>query len=275
MENWGVALKKHGKDYLGHCPFHDDKTPSLVISLESNLWNCLDACGEGGSVIDWVMKSQGVGFRHAAELLRNDHLSLAADTPVKTSTVPKLETPVTTDANDQAMLRQVIEYYHQTLKQEPEAQAYLKKRGLDDADLINHFKLGYANRTLGLRLPQKNRKAGNQIREQLQRIGLYRDTGREHFNGSLVVPVMDGNGMISEVYGRKLLDTLRKGTPKHTYLPGPHRGVFNVAGLAHTEEVILCESLIDALTFWRWGLELDNIQELKGVHWESCFWRCW
>jgi len=71
VENWGVTLKKHGKDYLGHCPFHDDKTSSLVISPESNLWNCLGACGEGGSVIDWVIKSQGVSFRQAVELLRN------------------------------------------------------------------------------------------------------------------------------------------------------------------------------------------------------------
>lgn len=253
VEHSGIKLKKHGKDYIGHCPFHDDKTPSFVVSPEFNLWNCLGACGEGGSVIDWVMKTQGVSFRHAVELLRNDHSSLVAENTIKQNTVPKLETPVTTDADDQAMLRQVIDYYHSTLKQESEAQAYLQKRGLDDAELINHFRLGYANRTLGLRLPQKNRKAGNQIREQLQRIGLYRDTGREHFNGSLVIPVQDENGVIHEVYGRKLLDTLRKGTPKHTYLPGPHEGVFNVAGLANTEEVILCESLIDALTFWRWG----------------------
>ncbi|MEW5251360.1 CHC2 zinc finger domain-containing protein, partial [Microbulbifer sp. 2201CG32-9] len=83
VENWGLPLKKHGKDYIGHCPFHDDKTPSFVISPESNLWHCLGACGEGGSVIDWVMKTQGVSFRHALELLRNDHLPLAADTPVK------------------------------------------------------------------------------------------------------------------------------------------------------------------------------------------------
>ncbi len=199
------------------------------------------------------MLIQGVSFRHAVELLRDGASSLVAENPVKQNTVPKLETPVTTGAADQAMLRQVIEYYHQTLKQEPEVQEYLAKRGLDDAELINHFKLGYANRTLGLRLPQKNRKAGNQIREQLQRIGLYRDTGRKHFNGSLVIPVMDENGVIREVYGRKLLDNLRKGTPKHTYLPGPHEGVFNVAGLANIEEVILCESLINALTFWRWG----------------------
>ena len=250
VESGGLSLKKHGQDYIGHCPFHDDQTPSLVISPAKNLWHCLGACGEGGSVIDWVMKTQGIGFRQAVERLSHDLPPLVAEPSVKSN---PLETPVSLAADDQTLLRQVIEYYHQTLKHTPEAQAYLKKRGLDDVELIEHFKLGYANRTLGLRLPQKNRKAGSRIREQLQRIGLYRETGREHFNGSLVIPVIDAHGVIQEVYGRKLLDNLRKGTPKHTYLPGPHQGVFNVAGLAHTEEVILCESLIDALTFWRWG----------------------
>ncbi|MEW5251565.1 CHC2 zinc finger domain-containing protein, partial [Microbulbifer sp. 2201CG32-9] len=83
VEQSGVELRKQGKDYLGRCPFHDDRTPSLVVSPAKNLWHCLGACGEGGSVIDWVMKTQGVSFRHALELLRNDHLPLAADTPVK------------------------------------------------------------------------------------------------------------------------------------------------------------------------------------------------
>ncbi|ODS25037.1 hypothetical protein AB835_00595 [Candidatus Endobugula sertula] len=84
----------------------------------------------------------------------------------------------------------------------------MAKRGLDDPELINHFKLGYANRTLGLHLPQKNRKAGKQLRELLKRIGLYRKNRREHFNGSIVFPVADENEVISEVYGRKLLDNL-------------------------------------------------------------------
>ena len=67
-----MELRRHGQDLLGLCPFHDDKEPSLVISPEKNLWHCLGACGEGGSVIDWVMKSEGVSFRHAVELLRAD-----------------------------------------------------------------------------------------------------------------------------------------------------------------------------------------------------------
>jgi DNA primase len=254
-ESQGYQPKKQGKDYAVCCPFHDDKTPSCIISPKSNLFNCF-GCGTGGSVIDWVMKTQGVGFKHAVEILKDDSslAATAANTkPVKQATIPKLEAPITTDAEDQQVLQQVIDYYHQTLKQSPEALAYLQQRGLDDPELINHFKLGYANRTLGLRLPQKNRQAGKAMREQLQRIGLYRETGREHFNGSIVFPVMYITGHISEVYGRKSRDDLRKGTPKHTYLPGSHMGVFNPQALINTDEVILCESIIDALTFWRWG----------------------
>ncbi len=254
-ESQGYKPQKQGKDYAVHCPFHDDKTPSCMISPVKNVYHCF-GCGAKGSVIDWTMKTQGVGFRHAVEILRDDSslaATTASTTPIKQSTVPKLEAPITENVEDQKALQQVIDYYHQTLKQSPEALAYLAKRGLDDAELIDHFKLGYANRTLGLRLPQKNRKAGAEMREQLKRIGLYRENGREHFNGSIVFPVMDMNGVIGEVYGRKTRDDLRKGTPKHTYLPGEHLGVFNREGLANAEEVILCESIIDALTFWRWG----------------------
>jgi|GEM_PF-5199166 len=80
-------------------------------------------------------------------------------------------------------------------------------------------------------------KAGADIRTRLQRIGLYRDSGHEYFNGSLVVPVFDEAGNVVEVYGRKLLNNLRPGTPKHLYLPareGRTRGVFNVAALGTT-----------------------------------------
>src|SRR6478672_8531840 len=70
-EESGVTLKRHGADLIGRCPFHDDKTPSLVITPAKNLWHCLGACQAGGTVIDWVMKAEGVSFRHAVELLRD------------------------------------------------------------------------------------------------------------------------------------------------------------------------------------------------------------
>jgi DNA primase catalytic core len=256
----GIQLKKHGENLLGLCPFHDDREPSLVITPSKNLWHCLGACQTGGTVIDWVMRAEGVRFRHAVELLRADLPSLDAfpekprgrqkERVAKQSTTPKLPAVIEQSAADDVLLRQVADYYHETLKQSPEALAYLQKRGLHSAEMIERFRLGYANRTLAYRLPQKNRKTGAEQRGQLQRIGVLRESGHEHLNGSLVIPVFDAEHRVTEMYGRKINDHLREGTPKHLYLPGPHRGVWNEEALASSKGIILCESLIDALTFW-------------------------
>ena len=132
VESAGIELTRHGADWHGRCPFHDDHGPSLVISPKKNLWHCLGACQSGGSVIDWVMRINGVSFRHAVEILREGVFPLAADKAiVKQSSVPKLPAPVAVDADDRMLLAQVIDYYHETLKQSPEALAYLKQRGLD------------------------------------------------------------------------------------------------------------------------------------------------
>jgi len=149
------------------------------------------------------------------------------------------------------------------LKQSLEALAYLEKRGIANGEAVERFKLGFANRTLGYRLPAKNRKEGAAIRGQLQRLGLYRSSGHEHFTGSLVIPVINEQGQVTEVYGRKINDNLREGTPYHLYLPGPHRGVWNVQALQASKEIILTESLIDALTFWCAGYR--NVTASYGV----------
>ena len=266
VEASGIELKRGGKDLLGRCPFHEDDTASLVVTPAKNLWHCF-GCGIGGGPIDWVIKRRGVSFRHAVELLREGFTSLAADsTGAKRSTVKALPTPVQLDADDQALLKQTIDYYHERLLAAREAQTYLAARGLTHPELVAHFKLGLADRTLGLRLPDKTRKAGADIRARLQKVGLYRDSGHEHFNGSLVVPVFDEAGHVVEVYGRKLLDNLRTGTPKHLYLPareGRGRGVFNLDALKASKEVILCEALLDALTFWCAGYR--NVTAAYGI----------
>jgi DNA primase len=268
VEGSGVELKKGGKDFIGKCPFHEDNEASLVVTPHKNLWHCF-GCQIGGGPIDWVIKSKGVSFRHAIELLKADP-SLAAGAPQKVTTTRALPAPVALDADDQALIAQTIDYYHQRLKEDAEAQAYLKSRGLEHPALIDTFKLGVADRTLGLRLPLKNRAEGAAIRERLQRIGLIRESGHEHFNGSLVIPVFDVEGKVVEVYGRKLRDDLRAGTPKHLYLPGPHAGVFNLAGVreagqrpAGERDVIHCEALIDALTFWCHGF--TNVTSSYGI----------
>jgi hypothetical protein len=194
------------------------------------------------------------------ELLREGEIDLPA---AKHGTVRALASPVRFDADDAALLAETIGYYHERLKQSPEAIAYLTKRGINDQALIERFKLGFADRTLGLRLPEKNRKAGADIRGRLQKLGLYRESGHEHFNGSIVIPIIALSGEITEVYGRKVTEGLRPGTPNHLYLPGPHRGVWNETALAEHKEIILCEALIDAMTFWCAGYH--NVTAAYGI----------
>jgi DNA primase catalytic core len=243
VEARGSKLRRHGADLIGRCPFHDDRTPSLVVSPGKNLWHCLGACQTGGSVIDWVMKAEGVSFRHAVELLRADMPTVSSTSrpgssrPVVKSTVPKLPTPVAAEAEDRELLLQVVDYYHETLKQSPEALAYLESRGLRSSEMVERFPLGFANRALGLRLPAKNRHTGEALRGRLTELGVIRASGHEHLNGSLVIPVFDESGAVVEMYGRKITPGLRKGTPHHLYLPGPHRGVWNLEALTAAKEI--------------------------------------
>jgi DNA primase catalytic core len=267
IEARGIALVKQGKDYAARCPFHDEATPSLIVTPAKNLYHCF-GCGAAGGPIDWVMKLDGVSFRHAVELLRND-LPLAAASEsepraLKRSTVPKLASPLSAEGEDAALLHQVADYYHDTLQQSPEALAYLEARGLHHPELIATFRVGYANRSLAYRLPQKNRQAGAELRGRLQALGVLRESGHEHLNGSIVVPLCDAAGTVVQLYGRKINDNLRPGTSYHLYLPGPQRGVWNRAGIQSSREVILCEALLDAMTFWVHGWR--NVTTAYGVN---------
>jgi DNA primase len=249
----GVELKKGGADLVGRCPFHEDDTPSLVVSPNKGLWHCMGACQAGGSVIDWVMRAERVGFRHAVELLR-EGIAGPVSSRTTRSTVRQLPPPVAREASDDELLCQVVDYYHARLKESPEALAYLARRRIDDPQAISTFRLGYSDRTLGLRIADRRHVGGAELRQALERIGIYRASGHEHLVGSLTVPVVDPAGRITELYGRKIGGNLKAGTALHLYLPGPHRGVWNEEALAASSEIVLTESLIDALTLWCAGI---------------------
>ena len=266
-EGRGVKLKRHGADLIGLCPFHQDHKPSLVITPGKNLWHCLGACNKGGDVIAWVMHAEGISFRHAVELLRKD-MPISGNTRpgTKRSTVLKLPPPIERNADDRTLLLQVANYYHETLKQSPEAMKYLDGRGLKSGEMVEHFRLGFANRTLGYRLPASSRAAGAEMRGRLQKLGVYRENGREHLNGSVVIPICNLEGEVVQMYGRKITPRhlLRADSPEHLYLPGPHRGVWNEEVLALSKEIILCEALMDALTFWCAGFR--HVTTIYGVN---------
>jgi DNA primase catalytic core len=267
VEARGIQLKRVGKNLVGLCPFHKEQKPSLTITPSTNKWRCF-GCGKGGTVFDWVMHTEGISFSHALQLLRRDLVPLtpSAGPPVKISTVPKLPPLISQTNDDKKLLEVVVSYYHKTLKESPEAQQYLLKRGLKSAEMVEHFRLGFANRTLGYHMPKANRLAGADQRGRLKELGVLRENGREHLRGSLVIPILNLDGDVVQMYGRKIAASgkLREDTAEHLYLPGPLRGVWNEQALIASKEIILCEALIDALTFWCAGYR--NVTTIYGVN---------
>jgi DNA primase catalytic core len=260
VQSRGIELKRHGsKDWIGRCPFHpDNATPNFIVSPDKGLFHCM-ACGKAGNAIQFVERHDGVSFRHAFELLNQGGVAAFTAAPLqKQATVPRLPCPLDAAAEDAALFNQVTAYYHERLKQSASARAYLASRGLDSDELITRFQLGFADRTLGLRLPDKNRQAGQTLRSRLTRLGLWRDSGHEHFNGCIVVPLFDDAGHVVSFYGRRA----QRGEMKHLYPSGPHRGLLNREALA-SDEIILCEAVFDALTFYASGFH--NVTCLFGT----------
>lgn len=265
MEGKGIKLRPKDSLLVGSCPFH----PSALLTIDpvANSWVCNDCSPEAGTILDWIMKSEGVSRHHALELIKNDQFTLSAEvSSTKRSTVRKLPSPLDAEVDDQTLLQQVIAYYHGTLKDSHEALEFLENHHLRTEELIDYFKIGYCNRTLGYRLPEKNRRAGKQLRSQLQKLGILKDSGHELFRGSVVVPILDMDGHVQQIYGHKIRNDLRPGTPTQLYLPGPVQGILNIQVFPTVDEIILCESIIDMLTFWKAGIRhvtiLFNLEEL-------------
>ncbi|MEM9103944.1 MAG: CHC2 zinc finger domain-containing protein, partial [Pseudomonadota bacterium] len=131
----GHQLKKEGNDFVLLCPFHPEKTPSCKITPSKNLFHCF-GCGEGGSVIDWVQKTEKLSFRKACEkLLERIGQTVQLDHSFKEGILNPESSPA-------ELMNSVVEFYHQTLKSSPEAQQYLESRGIYHTELIETFKLG-------------------------------------------------------------------------------------------------------------------------------------
>jgi DNA primase catalytic core len=254
-EHYGISLQKHGKDLAACCPFHQEKTPSFIVTPGKNLWNCLGGCG-GGSVIDLVMRKEGVAFRRAVEKL----LELEGKTPAAAVIRTKAGTEYPSlvgdgeEITDAQLLARVVDFYHQTFLNQPAPMKYLADRKVFHPEAVKRFKLGYANRTLGYRLPPEVTAVGKRLRQRLQRLGILRESGHEHLTGCVVFPVLKADGTLGELYGRRITNTVRNAS-EHLYLSGPHAGVWNAAALRGKREWLLCEAAIDALSLYVNGFE--------------------
>ena len=261
---YGIELKAMGPDNLmGLCPFHDDHDPSFGVTPSKNLWNCLAGCG-GGDVIQLVMRKEGVSFRHAVEILRQ-RLGIAppAAPVIKTRMGTEHAVLAAHELADHVLLEHVVEFYHATFCNDPKAMKYLQQRKCLNAEAVKVFRIGYANRTLGYRIPPAKTLAGDQLKGQLQRLGILRASGHEHLNGCVVIPILDEQGNVSQMYGRRITRE-GPGQSRHLYLPGRHEALWNTAALRNQREWLLCESILDALTLWCAGFR--NVTCSYGVN---------
>ena len=253
---YNIDLVAQGKNLVGRCPWHQDDTPSFIVTPEKNLWHCMGACDEGGNAFNLVMKAEKVTFPEAFKILSE----LSGDVPppqtVTTYKGKQHDILIAPDAQltDNELLGHVADFYHSSFLNTPAAVKYLEGRCCLNPEAIKHFKVGYCNRTLGNRIPPLTCTAGRQLKNWLRDLGIYRKNGREHLHGCVVFPITDHTGQTVQLYGRRTLEKPPKGTPAHLYLGGPLRGVWNAQGIIHQKTWVLCEAVIDALTLWCHGV---------------------
>lgn len=131
-----VELKKTGNNYRGLCPFHSEKTPSFTVSPDKKIYKCF-GCGQGGSVINFVMNIESLSFPEACKILA-DSYGIQISTSNQAFKVAHDAKKDLYDIN-----RQVALYFMENLKNDSRALAYLAKRDIDEK-LIRRFGLGYA-----------------------------------------------------------------------------------------------------------------------------------
>lgn len=261
IESYGVRLKKKGANYVGLCPFHQERTPSFTVNPKADLWHCF-GCGAGGDVIGFVCKREGIGFREAMERLSNSRrrdknkgTKATSDGQPANRTRPFGLTQGKPFDSAQGkpfglahgkLLNRVVSFYHQAFCEDPRALEYLKGRGITDHSIFADFRIGYSNGTLLNTIPEQG-----DILDALKEIGILNGKGHELFYGSVVIPVFDENQDCVGLYGRRIVD----GEINHLSLPGPRRGVFNYQAAKRSRTVILTESIIDALTLYSAGFK--------------------
>jgi DNA primase catalytic core len=248
----GLALTRQGQDYVARCPFHEETSPSFHITPSKNLFHCF-GCGAAGSVLDFVMRMDGIPFKAAVDKLLTETgvVQRAAETP------QPAEAPSLALASERAalLLARVTAIYQKNLAETAEGRAYLEKRGITDAALWTRHRIGYSNGKLTELLPKQGA-----VWDELKTLGILLSNGQERFAGCVVFPVTDAEGNPTTIYGRYT----GEGEKRHLYLPGRPTGLWNAVALKTYAHVVLVESILDALSVQMAGSQ--NVISIQGTN---------
>ena len=246
-----VTLKKAGRNFVGLCPFHKEKTPSFSVNPEKQIFYCF-GCGEGGDIFAFLMKINGASFAESARYLAN---KAGIEIPVR-----KMTSAERTVASDKEKLNKInamaADWFSEQLSSENgrAARDYLDRRKMG-TDITGEFRLGYSPEGWSRLVSYfEGRKVPLRLVEKTGLI-ISKDNGRfyDRFRGRLIFPIEDLSGRVVAFGGRALGDDMPK------YLNSPESPVYTkgrvLYGMYRTKDsirekdyVIIVEGYIDLLS---------------------------
>ncbi len=258
-----VKLEKRGRNYIGLCPFHDEKTPSFTVSEDKQICHCF-GCKKGGNVFQFTQEIKDISFTDAVKEL-GERVNIKVETE---SSGVNQETSHQVASDDLKMIEMhelMQEYYHYALKKTVEGEAalnYLKERGFTDA-LIDARKIGYA--------PKNSHFCHDFLKKKGYDIQLAYEAGLlsrneenfsyyDRFRDRIMFPLTNAQGRTVGYSGR----TYTNQEPK--YLNSPETPIFQKRRLLYnvdharksirkTDELILLEGFMDVIKADQAGLK--------------------
>lgn len=264
-----ITLKKAGRNFKAICPFHQEKSPSFVISPDRGIWHCFGACGEGGDVIKFLMKWENITFIESLK-------ELAKKTGVKlTLNKISFEDKIWEKKERYLGMNQLAsEFFHYILNKSDfgkKAREYLKSRLLNQA-IIDKFELGYSPSSWdSLKLFLKKKKYEE---EEMSENGLLvkseRGTYYDRFRGRLMFPLKDSRNNVLGFSGRIL-----EGSEKEAkYVNTPETPIYHkreclfginlaLEEIKKQKNVFIVEGELDMITPYQHGY--SNFVAIKGT----------
>lgn len=248
-----VTLKRTGRNYMGLCPFHKEKSGSFCVSPDKQIFHCF-GCGVGGNVFHFISKIENLNFKESVEFLASRAgIELSTSNNLEDDRLSRLKSRVY-EVNKCA-----AEFYHQNLYKPTAkpAQEYVKKRRLDNKTLIA-FKIGYSGRFNEL---YQELKAKGFTEEEILASCLVNKNqdGKfiDRFRNRLMFPIVDTHERVIAFGGRVLDDSKPKyiNSPEDiVYSKGRHLFAFNIARKYNEKTIIMVEGYMDAVSLHQRGI---------------------
>ena len=258
-----VTLRKAGVNYKGLCPFHDDTTPSFMVSPSKQICKCF-ACGEGGTAINFLMKHEQITYPEALRWLAKKY-----NIEIQEKELTDEEKQQQSDRESMFIVNEwARNYFQDVLKNDPDGIAigkqYFRSRGIRD-DIVEKFCLGFALPKRDA-LAQAATKAGYRA-EFLEKTGLCIKNEKglyDRYAGRVIFPWLNVSGKVV-AFGGRLLDARTKGV-QQTYVNSPDSEIYHKdhelyglyqakKAIAKEDRVYMVEGYTDVIAMHQSGLE--------------------